>query len=304
MYLVKDNIEYYSIKNIKLIQDDMLEILDYISNISKCENIDFSLDGGTLIGAYRDSSIIPWDDDLDISLKKDDYLKLIRCINKDKNSNYYFFDESLNNGCCNFLAKKSNYFLKMKGRFFSYLIPPKVDIRPLNKIKKEDVRQNEKLRGVANYIIHGKLNNLNISEVEDIIKSYDTKSDFLFWYNNYYGLECEDGCVYSHPYFECSIDGEFGNEEIYPLDKVYIGKKEFNGFNESMLYKIYGNYKVLPPIQERKPVSDSVVKLNNISSKILHKSIYLHKNNINSKFYLCLYVLLSTALSKFNNIGD
>lgn len=64
----------------------MLEILLYIDNVCKENNIKYWLSSGTLLGAVRHSGFIPWDDDLDIEMLKDDYVKFLKVF--PKNDNY------------------------------------------------------------------------------------------------------------------------------------------------------------------------------------------------------------------------
>src|SRR5438034_296812 len=53
----------------------MLKILDYLC--TKHE-ISYFLNGGTLLGAIRHKGFIPWDDDLDIGMTRDNYEKFIQ----------------------------------------------------------------------------------------------------------------------------------------------------------------------------------------------------------------------------------
>ncbi|WP_198014939.1 LicD family protein [Oribacterium sp. NK2B42] len=54
-----------------------LQILEDIDDLCQKYNIKYYCDCGTLLGAIRHGGFIPWDDDLDISLLRDDYNKLL-----------------------------------------------------------------------------------------------------------------------------------------------------------------------------------------------------------------------------------
>lgn len=71
----------------------MMEILIYIDQLADKHNLRYSLWGGTLLGAVRHKGFIPWDDDIDISLPREDYEKLLKLlINQNK---YKLFEYSL-----------------------------------------------------------------------------------------------------------------------------------------------------------------------------------------------------------------
>lgn len=58
-----------------------MEILDVVSEFCAEHNIDYWLDGGTLIGAIRHGGYIPWDDDIDLGMLRPDFEKFIREFN-------------------------------------------------------------------------------------------------------------------------------------------------------------------------------------------------------------------------------
>ncbi|MBR1548648.1 MAG: LicD family protein [Prevotella sp.] len=65
-------LEKYKEQNLRACQLKQLSILEEIDRICQKHGISYWLDGGTLLGAVRHGGFIPWDDDIDIAMRKAD----------------------------------------------------------------------------------------------------------------------------------------------------------------------------------------------------------------------------------------
>lgn len=67
--------------NIDELKSIQLDILQSVHDFCVKNNIKYSLAYGTLIGAIRHKGYIPWDDDVDIMMPRDDYERFINLFN-------------------------------------------------------------------------------------------------------------------------------------------------------------------------------------------------------------------------------
>ena len=61
-----------------------LDILAFIDSFCKKNNIDYFINYGTLIGAIRHKGFIPWDDDIDISMTRENYERFIQLFKREQ----------------------------------------------------------------------------------------------------------------------------------------------------------------------------------------------------------------------------
>ena len=74
--LKEKNIRYEEVTDISEIQKMELGIMEYIHEVCQKIGAKYFLAYGSLIGAVRHKGFIPWDDDMDICMLRDDYEKL------------------------------------------------------------------------------------------------------------------------------------------------------------------------------------------------------------------------------------
>lgn len=262
--------EIYTKEQIKKIQQ--IEIKNLIELKRVCEEIgvEFFLYGGSLIGAVRHKGFVPWDDDLDVAMSRDDYEKFIREAPK-KLSPEYFLQSPLND-------KKSPYIytkLRLKGTKYAeyghHLIKMEkgiyIDIYPIDRLPENDeeflrlynkfqsivrlyvLRQSpypyikqrsfvrnfkDAVRFVASYVLRIVPRKVYLKRIYDIMTFYNDKNSSR--YGNY-------------SYF----DPVNLFKDIHPFEKGEFEGIEVNLPNEwdYHLNKRYGDYMKMPPEEER-----------------------------------------------------
>ena len=75
-----------TLRKVQLIQ---LELLKYVKEICENNGIEYFLIDGTLLGAVRHKGFIPWDDDLDIAMVREDYEVFINLVSNQINDLYF-----------------------------------------------------------------------------------------------------------------------------------------------------------------------------------------------------------------------
>lgn len=80
-------------KKLRKVQLTELEILIEIDRICRKNGIDYTLDGGTMLGAVRHGGFIPWDDDADVAMLRKDYNRFYRACKKDLDRSRFFLQE-------------------------------------------------------------------------------------------------------------------------------------------------------------------------------------------------------------------
>lgn len=109
--------QYTSIELTQL-HEVLYEILREIVRICDKHHIPFFVIGGTAIGALYDKAILPWDDDVDIGMKREDYNRFLEIAPKELGEDYFLSWVKTDPHCPYYFAKvKKNNTLFVERMF-------------------------------------------------------------------------------------------------------------------------------------------------------------------------------------------
>ena len=115
---------YLTETDIKKVQKIELELLIEFDRVCKKNNIIYSIDGGTLLGAVRHKGFIPWDDDADVIMNRCEYDKLMEVIDSElDNTRFYYQDMNRTQGYrwgYGKLRRKGTEFVRLNQEFMPY----------------------------------------------------------------------------------------------------------------------------------------------------------------------------------------
>ena len=134
-----------------------LEVLQEIDRICKKYEIPYFADWGTLLGTVRHGGFIPWDDDLDITMKRADYERFLQIASKEMPKDFAIFTYETHPDFWSFLARvvaknricfEEEHLKKFHG--FPYIVG--IDIFVLDYVSTDDAKEEERVK-LAKYVI-------------------------------------------------------------------------------------------------------------------------------------------------------
>jgi len=139
---------------LKKAQNTMLNIFIEVDRICKKHKLSYWLDLGTLLGAHRHQGFIPWDDDLDIAMPREDYIKFLEIAKTELDSKYFLQNKSTEKSFYTHYTKirdKKSIFIEKheKNKKVTYHQGIFIDIFPVNYINRNNTKIHSSLRFIA-----------------------------------------------------------------------------------------------------------------------------------------------------------
>lgn len=215
-----------------------LALLKELSYVCEKNNFKYILDAGTLLGAVRHSRFIPWDDDIDILMFREDYEKIVSAFkNTTRNSDIYaeyHRDKDTN----------SQYFIKIKHKKCPFL---GVDIFPLDSYGKhlslkEQLIATNKICKILKHLKKEIDPNISNKETKTILTK-TMKENILLSSANENG-DFVYGVDFAHKLKNWFLDRDI----VLPLRKIQFEDSKYTTVNKpkEFLKNIYGDYMKYP----------------------------------------------------------
>ena len=81
--------KFYEPEVLKQLQGEILSILDDFIRICEDYHLEYFGIAGTGIGALRHKGFIPWDDDIDVGMPREDYERFLQIAQKECGEEYF-----------------------------------------------------------------------------------------------------------------------------------------------------------------------------------------------------------------------
>lgn len=251
--------EYKSeINELQKIQLSMLKDFDAVCQRHR---ISYQLFSGTALGAVRHKGFIPWDDDIDVVMLREDYERFFDSASKELDSNKYYVQREFSEHWPMFFSKLrlngTTYIEKYHSHDAKIHQGIYIDIFPCDNLS--DSRLMQKLQYIASKIVIAKSLYARGYETNSTVKKCFMQfcrilptepfkrlcirrndSSSLKVHTFFGGGKKFERSIYLREWFEQSVKMRFEDSE-FPVSAHY----------DEMLRVMYGDYMIMPTLEQR-----------------------------------------------------
>lgn len=253
----------------KKYKDLLLQTFKAFDSFCKENDIQYCAAGGTMIGAVRHQGFIPWDDDIDVYMKRPDYDKFISLKNQLNGTAYEIIDPSNEGYYCAMAKFSHRYSTIWEFRSIPFVFGAYVDVfvldyeratyeevvnKRMNFAKKVNLfyicSNNHSFQEIGDSISQGAIRKsiwyifqkLFLNKYHSVLRKQINKHSDLRqgeWLIAYTGTSSEKDVFHSE-WFDFTIS--------FPFEDTYIGVP--SGYDQ-FLTAMFGDYMSLPPKEEQ-----------------------------------------------------
>ena len=272
-YIIKTDEDGKQI-TVRMVQEKLYEAMKDIDKICKKNKIDYFLTDGTCLGAVRHKGFIPWDDDVDIGMSRDDYNRFIKVLDKELPDKYVYH-------CYEKNKKYIVAYPAMKIRIKDTYVKEKNNIFLPNRCKDSDGIFIDVV--IYDHMSKHKIIDLPLRLINTILMPIMVLFDMihinpiilksLFRFNaRIYGKLCKNSeyigdeltWVYNNPFKPYIMK----YSDIYPTKRIKFENSKFpvpGNYNNYLIAKFGKNY--MTPVKESKRVSKHIKDIDLNSSR-------------------------------------
>ena len=240
----------------------LLDLLLKLDSVCKKHSLKYSLAFGSILGAVRHHGFIPWDDDVDVCMPRDDYEKLLKLTNEFENP--YFLQTPYSDKYSAYTwAKLRNSNTTMASKHFIYNNMNHgilIDIFPYDKWEVTDHESFDVIKYLAlENSTFMRLTNPRLDEKSKKRVQNWAGIDSLVVYNTiqriaqkYHNIDTD--------YIICAVCSIYDYNKMLMFDEDYKETvyMDFEGYSfpipkgyDRVLKSVYGNYMEFPSIEKR-----------------------------------------------------
>ena len=258
--------------SLKEIQYLEFEILKYIKNVCEQNGLRYYLAYGTLIGAVRHQGFVPWDDDMDIQMPREDYLKFVAIVKKNPHPYYRLLSRETSNKYTYLWPKVIDTRTRMT-QYGSYLEKEKIGL--FVDIFLLDGAGNSREEAEATYCeAYSVFHRYRRSVLPMFFRGENKLISFLKWIHHipekaagiHYWMEQHERVCRKKRFDECKYVGALGAGTMEPSRNIWERESFGNGRPvsfmgeafmapdnwDAVLRPEYGGYMELPPPYQQK----------------------------------------------------
>lgn len=259
------NCEFYVEEKRKKIWAVLLDLLYELDRVCKKYNLKYYGCAGTLLGAVRHKGFIPWDDDLDVYLSREDYNELLKHIDEFKEP-YFFQTPYTDPGYFYSFARLRNSNTTCVSEYFifeDWNMGIFLDVFPIDEFVYDEI---QKYYEMNDYLASENSTYMRISNPylddanKERVKNYSGRNP----YETYEEIHKNAQVFAGDPRCDCVLEMvctvcKDGRKKIIKKDEIkevvyldFEGFKlpTFNGYI-SYLERAFGDYMQFPPVEER-----------------------------------------------------